>query len=89
MPKWAARTGLRVNRVWVERVQDISESDAMACGVDPYSREATRYRNSCGSPYGAHALAFLEMWDKKHAGTESAFDCNPWVWACEVERIER
>ena len=33
MPRWASRLTLRVRRVWVERVQDISEQDATGEGL--------------------------------------------------------
>jgi len=33
MPRWASRDSVLVKRVWCERVQDISEADAMAEGV--------------------------------------------------------
>lgn len=34
MEKWMARTWLKVKRVWVEQVQDISEEDARAEGIE-------------------------------------------------------
>jgi len=80
MPKWACRIRLRVKRVWVERVQSISEDDAYAEGcqqvptsVDPLSP-------------GSYAYDFADLWDSIYAKTYP-WESNPWVFACEFERM--
>jgi hypothetical protein len=45
MPRWACRTTLEIVNVRVERVQDISEDDARAEGVDPLFTEAEMARH--------------------------------------------
>lgn len=75
MPKWASRIKLRVKRVWVERVQDISEADANAEGVKPV------WVDPCIESY---ADGFLETWDSVYGN----WSANPWVWCCEFERVE-
>ncbi len=85
MPRWAARLFLRVTDVRVQRVHEISESDAIAEGVDPLHIEKNRqffHKNDC------HALAFAELWSEAYSKT---FPCasNPWVLAYTFERIER
>ena len=73
MPKWACRTKLRVKRIWVERVQDITWEGARAEGIKP---------DGIGSDF-ADVEAFKILWNSIY-GTWSD---NPWVWACEFEVI--
>jgi hypothetical protein len=81
MPYWAARIFLRVKRVWVERVQDISASDCINEGcIDehyytPGADESTIF-------------GFHKLWDSIYAKKGFGWDENPWVWACEFERIQ-
>lgn len=81
MPKKWARTWVRVFRVWVERVQDISEADAMAEGVDPYE-----CASGPANPWPEQA--FAELWDSMYAARGFGWAENPWVWACEFQREE-
>ena len=74
MPKWVARIFLKVKRVWVERIQDISEDDAKAEGVTMEDM-----------PFG-YSIAFLNMWENIYPGTTKK---NIWVWAMEVEKIDK
>lgn len=82
MPRWACRITLEVTGVRVERLQDISDDDARAEGVE-YSDETALW-----SP-GNHETptqAFAALWESIH-GPE-LWAKNPWVWVVEFKRIE-
>lgn len=90
MPKEAARIFLRVTDVRVERLQDITEEDAIAEGVEKITlRDNTPCYKSYGHTqgYGNAVDSFYSLWESIHG--ESAWKENPWVWAYSFERIER
>lgn len=82
MPRWASRITLEITRVWVERVRDITEEDAMKEGC---IREL-KPDGSVG--WGAGLVeakdAFRDTWQSIY-GT---WDDNPWVWAVEFRRTK-
>lgn len=78
MPRWASRTTLRVERVWVEQVQSISEEDAEAEGID----DAWLVRHHSGPP---RQNEFRHLWDSIYAAKGFGWEQNPWVWCCEFE----
>jgi hypothetical protein len=87
-PPWAERITLELTAVRVERLQDISEADAIAEG---YTRSAVE---DDGSPLGA-ALAggvwtakfnFMFAWDHRNAKRGFGWTDNPWVWVLEWRR---
>jgi len=74
--KEAIRIKRKNKRVWVERVQDITEEDAKAEGVKPIE-EAGSY---------AHVAAFNSLWwDIYGHDPVKCWDNNPRVWCCEFE----
>lgn len=82
MPRWACRLVLPLVSVRVERVQDISEGDAIAEGL-----RRTDYGWTDGiSGYDTVSAreAFRELWDSIY-GT---WDANPWVAVYEWGQIE-
>lgn len=76
MPKWAVRTWARIVDVRVERLQDITDADAIAEGIE----------------YGKclnHVACFEDLWNSINADRGYGWDKNPWVWVIEFEKTNR
>lgn len=81
MPKWACRTFLPVTDVRVERVQDISEADAIAEGVTPLELNEDNLKNYLAMKTGVrYKPAFAFLWDSIYADKGLGWDDNPLVW---------
>jgi len=83
MPRWASRVTLEITDVRVESIQDISDDDCVAEGVDrnPKSDDG---RITCGRPLGT----FIDcVWNPIYADKGMGWDANPWVWVIEFKRI--
>lgn len=80
MPKWASRLTLEVTGIRVERLQDISEEDARAEGVQCSGCESTEHRH-CDNL----GQKFRQLWESIHG--PGSWDRNPWVWAITFEEI--
>ena len=78
MPRAASRITLEITGVRVERLQNISEADAVAEGV----------RNSLHMPGGRFANEnFAHLWWAING--DGSWEANPWVWAVEFKRLEQ
>lgn len=82
MPRWAARLFLDVQDVRIERLQDISEEDARAEGVD---RNEGKWVDEDGRTRSSYRLAFQQLWISVY-GAES-WAANPWVWVTEFRKV--
>jgi len=83
MPRWASRVLLDVVNVRTARVQDISEEDAFAEGI-----EAPR---TGISDWGEPAEAIYEykrLWDYLNFKRGFGWDTNPWVWVIEFRELK-
>ncbi|MEZ7136850.1 hypothetical protein [Komagataeibacter sp. SM21] len=85
MPRWASRLTLRITNVRAERLQDISESDAMAEGAPQYSSSTKIKRPFSPDWKGHYKRGFQAVWDACY-GPEH-WDANPWVWVYDFEVI--
>lgn len=98
MPKEAARIFLRVTDVRVERLQNITEEQAIYEGIEPHIilsnrvGDITEYRipgthDECPTARGA----FSHLWNstvKKPDINQYGWEANPWIFSVEFERIE-
>jgi len=94
-----SRITLEVTGVRVERLNEISEADAIAEGIDTslsmdvfYSRGAlatSRAREDAGIPKGAPCgprAWYAELWESING--IGSWDVNPWVWVIEFRKIQ-
>ena len=93
MPRSASRILLEIVSIRVDRVQNISPSDAIAEGIDRtvtgdgWRRYSDSETEAAGLPpcqYPRHS--YRSLWE--HINGEMSWDENPWVWVIEFKRIE-
>lgn len=77
MPRWASRILLEVVSVRVERIANITISDAICEGYD----------GSLSTPIDPSIEWFSQRWESIHGA--GSWDKNPWVWVIEFKRIEQ
>lgn len=80
MPRWASRISLEITDVRVERLQDISEADALAEGIDRHD-----VLHDGNPPPGFHAYTYRRVWEQING--PGTWDANPFVWAVSFRRI--
>lgn len=96
MPRCLSRITLEVTGVRVERLHAITEEDAKAEGVEPFTPPRGHISPDQRVPGPGfdrvrlgdqpHRLPFADLWEKIN-GAES-WDANPWVWVVSFRRVE-
>ncbi len=83
MPRWASRLTLELTDVRVERLQDISEQDAIAEGADRLVMDDDgKFYESAN---GTHRCGYAGLWD--HINGDGSWDENPFVWCISFRTI--
>ena len=84
MPRKHCRLLLDVKAVRIQRLQNITEDDAVAEGVDAVSvadvpRQATWTRRQ----------DFAQLWNSLNEKRGFGWDTNPWVWVVTFDQQEK
>ena len=98
MPRWASRITLEITGVRVERLQDISEADAIAEGIESAGhlfgykqwRDYTPgYVGGLGEPdgWGTATSSYRSLWESINGS--GSWEENPWVWVVEFKKEPR
>ena len=89
MPRIASRITLEITDIRVEQLQDISEEDALAEGVNIY---APYVGVDCeGNVIESDIISWMpsdyyrELWESING--KGSWDLNPWVWVIQFKRI--
>lgn len=75
MHRAASRIDLEITGIRAEQIQEITEDDAKAEGVEPYAPDDGRY-----------GAGYKSLWDSING--VGSWDVNPWVWVVEFRRVK-
>lgn len=87
MPRWASRLTLTITNVRVERLQDITEADALAEGMTQATADAILSTDELQvyatthivAPQARGRILYETIWDQINGA--GSWDANPWVAA--------
>jgi len=94
LPKWASRITLEITAVRVERLNDISEEDAIAEGIEgcrPSNRCQHAWRDYLQGKYDPFEWyanprdSYRSLWESING--PGSWTLNPWVWVIEFKRV--
>ena len=89
MPRIASRILLEITGVRVERLQDISEEDAIAEGCIKFPFEddhAYTFYDDDKTGHATHTGAYRKLWESINGS--GSWDLNPFVWVVEFKTLE-
>lgn len=90
MPRWASRITLEITDVRVERLNEISEADAKAEGVEWLPGDGCSWgyavQPNWKFVHDTAQEAYRELWESING--PGSWAANPWVWVIEFKRLE-
>lgn len=89
MSRLMSRITLEITAIRVERLQDITESDARAEGIVDGGCLNCGEHEPCGcdNPMPDARDAYIHLWDSLNAKRGYPWESNPWVWVVEFRRV--
>jgi hypothetical protein len=84
MPRKASRITLEITAVRLERLQEISEEDAIAEGVERNVDDGVTYWGPLGKGHVDPRVAYRWIWEDINGPRSWA--ANPWVWVISFPR---
>lgn len=90
MRRWMSRITLEIESVRVERLQDITEADAIAEGAE------AQFRTVIAHPLGvkdyhmgvSHRAGYANLWNHiNDQNGPTSWEGNPWVWVISFRRV--
>jgi hypothetical protein len=86
MPRWASRILLEIVNIRVERLQDITESDAEKEGMTVKKVNIPQPGFKVGDPLESYRDVFKFLWNSING--KYPWESNPWVWVIEFKKVE-
>lgn len=77
MPRWASRITLEITNIRAERLQDISEDDAKAEGVEASKLVEMKDGSPC------YSMPYQILWNQING--VGSWDANPWVFVIDFK----
>ena len=85
MPRWASRITLEITSVRVERLQDISEADALAEGIVRQPDDGFGLADTTHYHYTDPRNSYWSLWESING--DGSVEANPWVWVVEFKPV--
>lgn len=89
MPRWASRITLEITEVRVERLQEITEADAILEGFTTYYEPKSYDEYKAGTIAQLPVPQFRKCWDSLNAKRSYGWQTNPFVWVIGFYRIKQ
>jgi hypothetical protein len=98
MPRKASRIILEIDEIGAERIQDITEDEAMAEGIREWTKDGELYKyghiepgdQGC-TPWSAMPKtvmgAYKSLWNGIYT-EDLNWEANPWVWVVKFHKVE-
>lgn len=90
MPKAASRLWLMVEEIRVERLQDITEEDAMAEGIEKvniHGQDSWKRYDGYALVTSSPIVSYWSLWASING--EESWNSNPWVWVIKYRILSK